>query len=122
MEKVKKKRGRDPRELNNFSLLSKEERVEIARRGGQASARKRKDKKRLKDCLETLLETTMVSDTGERVTGAEALAVRIFNDALEGNTKAWELVRDTAGQKPAEKQETVNTDIVVDLSVRRDDD
>ena len=33
----------------------------------------------------------------------EALALKAFREALDGNPKFWEIVRDTAGQKPVEK-------------------
>jgi hypothetical protein len=43
---------------------------------------------------------------GKKLTGAEKMALAAFEGALRGDWKAWELVRDTAGQKPKEKEPT----------------
>lgn len=71
--------------------------------GGKASVKARRDKKLLKDCLEILLEKKQKGKNGEIMTGAEALSARLYKSALEGNVKAFEVLRDTVGQKPAEK-------------------
>ena len=47
------------------------------------------------------------------VSGAEALALVIMNKALRGDTKAFEVVRDTAGQKPIEKIMVADVDAEV---------
>lgn len=73
------------------------------RKGGKKSAEVRRNKKMLRDCLDILLERKITDESGKKVTGAEALAVRLFEQALSGDLKAFELVRDTAGQKPIDK-------------------
>jgi hypothetical protein len=40
---------------------------------------------------------------GNSLTGAEAMIQLAAKEALKGNAKFWELLRDTAGQKPVEK-------------------
>ena len=62
----------------------------------------------LKDCLEILMEKKMQGNDGKKITGAEALAVNLFVKALsEQDTakaaKAFEVIRDTSGQKPVDK-------------------
>ena len=65
--------------------------------------------------MEALLEAeTSFLINGKTATGAEALAYTAFKKALQGDLKAWELVRDTAGQKPKEK-ETPATVVVNNL-------
>ena len=55
--------------------------------------------------MEALLEAeTSFLINGKTATGAEALAYTAFKKALQGDLKAWELVRDIAGQKPKEKE------------------
>jgi hypothetical protein len=44
------------------------------------------------------------------MSGAEAIAVAQYKKALKGDAKAFELIRDTSGQKPIEKVEQVNID------------
>lgn len=74
-----------------------------ARKGGQKSGETRRNKKLLRDCLEILLEKEMQGKKGEKMTGAEALSAKLFAEAMKGNVKAFEVLRDTVGQKPADK-------------------
>lgn len=101
--------------LKSFADRSTEELREIQRRGGINSGKARRNKTKLKDCLEVLLGQKINID-GKKQTGAEALSVSLFQRALAGDDKAWELLRDTAGQKPIDKVEQQNTEIIVDLS------
>lgn len=81
-----------------------EEQRKIAVSGGIASGIARKKKKMLKECLEMLLERDAGKDKdGNVITGVEAMAIKAMQAAMAGDWKAWELVRDTAGQKPVEK-------------------
>lgn len=90
-------------EQNLRKTLSTSEAREIGSKGGKKSAEVRRNKKMLRDCLDILLERKMTDESGRKVTGAEALAVQLFEQALSGDLKAFELVRDTAGQKPIDK-------------------
>ena len=73
------------------------------RKGGQKSGETRRNKKLLRECLEMLLEKEITDKSGNTMTGAEAMAARVFQQALKGDLQAFEIVRDTAGQKPVEK-------------------
>lgn len=77
---------------------------ENGRKGGRKSGEIRRNKKELRDCLEALLAKKFEDSDGQKLTGAEKLALAAFEGALRGDWKAWELVRDTAGQKPKEKE------------------
>lgn len=90
--------------------------------GGKASAKARRDKKLLKDCLEILLAQKIETKDGKKITGAEATSAALFKKALSGDTKAFELLRDTVGQKPVEKIEQTNTNITVDFGDLNEDD
>ena len=84
---------------------------EMATKGGKASGEARRNKKMLRDCIDYLLEKedkTVLDNEGKPMSGAEQLAYSLFIKALtEKDTgkaaKAFEVLRDTAGQKPAEK-------------------
>ena len=84
---------------------------EMATKGGKASGKARRNKKLLRDCIDYLLEKedrTVLDNEGKPMSGAEQLAYSLFIKALtEKDTgkaaKAFEVLRDTAGQKPAEK-------------------
>lgn len=83
---------------------SKDEARENSRKGGIASGEARRRKRDLRRALEALLDKNMGRNKdGEEVSGAEALALKQFEKALKGDTRAFEVIRDTAGQKPIEK-------------------
>ena len=77
--------------------------VENGRKGGIASGEARKAKKSLREAMQILMDADLTGKDGKTMTGTEAMAARAFQAALKGDWKAWELVRDTAGQKPVER-------------------
>lgn len=89
---------------HSFRDRSAEEVREIQARGGRNSGEARRKKKQLKEILDLLMERDAGRDSdGNRITTAEAMAISAVKAAMNGDWKAWELVRDTAGQKPIEK-------------------
>lgn len=82
---------------------TKEEARQISINGGKKSGEARRKKKLLKDCLDELLEKEWENRKGEKHSGSEAISIALFKKALAGDMKAFEIVRDTAGQKPVEK-------------------
>ena len=63
----------------------------------------RRRKKLLKECFEVLLDKDFKGKDGKVATGAVTLALTVFQKAQRGDLKAFELVRDTAGEKPVDK-------------------
>ena len=87
--------------------LSREE----AKKGGIASGEARRRKRDIRLALEALLEKDISDKNGNVMTTTEAIALKQVEKALKGDTKAFEVVRDTVGQKPTEKLDvTVNDD------------
>ena len=84
-------------------FTSGEKAVKSGRKGGIASGQAKKKKKLLKECFDELLERDWENRKGEKNSGSEALTLTVFRKALAGDLKAFEIVRDTAGQKPIEK-------------------
>ena len=78
-----------------------EEQREIARKGGIASGKARKEKKLLKDELAIIMEN--VNKDGK--TYQELISTALVKEALKGNTKAYEIIRDTLGQTVTNKIE-----------------
>lgn len=105
-----------------FNERTESEKRAIATAGGKASGEARRNKKMLRDCIDYLLERvdkTAIGDNGQPMTGAEQLAYNLFIKALgETDTgkaaKAFEVLRDTAGQRPIEKVQSTQT--IVDMS------
>lgn len=90
-------------EGKGFESRTTEEQQEIARQGGKASGEARRRKRDLRQALEILLEKEYKNGKGETITGTEAITAKLFEQAMKGNIKAFETLRDTVGQKPVEK-------------------
>ena len=103
---------------NTRENRTKEEQKQIAIKGGIASGKARREKKTLRQCLEILLERTLKDKKGIEMTGAEAVSLKVFEKALKGDIRAFEVLRDTAGQKPIEKVQ-MKTDINIAESEER---
>lgn len=102
--------------------------VENGRKGGRASGEARRSKKDLREALQALLDAPIVDKkTGMKMTGTEAVAAKLFQRFLkDGDLKAFELIRDTAGQKPVDKivQFDMDPDIIAEVErlVTEDDE
>ena len=61
-------------------------------------------KKTLREAINAWLDSEVGKDkNGKPLTGTDAMVQVAIKEAAKGNPKFWELVRDTAGQKPVEK-------------------
>ena len=87
----------------NLRVPTSSEARENGKKGGIASGEARRAKKSLREALQILMDADLTGTDGKTMTGTEAMAARAFQAALKGDWKAWELVRDTAGQKPGER-------------------
>lgn len=95
------------------SMRSKSEVRANSRKGGIKSGESRRRKKELKEIIEMMFEKEYAMMEGKnevKMSGAEAIAMKQMEKALKGDTKAFEVLRDTAGQKPVEKVEQINID------------
>ena len=78
-----------------FDKLTVEKQRELASKGGKASVEARRRKKSLRQELLLLLEQ---GDTQNKV------SLALVQKAMDGDTKAFEVLRDTIGEKPTDKQ------------------
>ena len=93
--------------------LSKEEAAERGRKGGINSVKSRRRKKLLRECLEELLDTEQevkINGVTLKKTNAELLSVTLMKKALKGDVKAFDVLRDTAGEKPIDKVMVADVD------------
>lgn len=72
-------------------------------KGARASAEARRKKRDLRQALELLLEREYTDKNGKVVSGTEAITVKLFEQAMKGNIKAFETIRSTVGQDPVQK-------------------
>ena len=82
---------------------------ENGRKGGIKSGETRRKRKLLKEHLELLLETKIQTSDGE-ITKSEAITLKLIEQALKGNVKAYKLIRDTLGEAPIQKIQTSEVD------------
>lgn len=97
---------------------SREEAAKNGAKGGIASGEARRKKRDLKLAIQALLEADIKDKkTGEIMSGAEALAVAQFRKAMKGDTKAFEVLRDTSGQSVVQKVAIaeVDNDIIQEI-------
>lgn len=83
----------------NFKPRSTVEARKNGKKGGLKSGESRRKKKRLRELLELALER--VGDDGQ--TTAEAVTAALVAKALTGDVKAYEVIRDTVGEKPKDE-------------------
>ena len=95
-----------------------EEQRKIAIQGGKASGEARRKKRDIRLALEALLEKDYQAN-GETLSGAEYIAVKQMEKAIEGDTRAFEVIRDSAGQKPVERVMIADVDRSVIEEVER---
>lgn len=119
---------------NNLIPLNertKEEQREIAKKGGVASGKARRKKKLLKEIIDEIGESRLNTDEAidiakvlginkKDVTYDVAVMFKAVNEALDGNIKAMEFIRDTRGQSP-KNDSGVNIDITIPVFKGEDD-
>jgi len=107
------------RENTQFDKKTPEERAELGRRGGIASAKAKKERKAMRERLEILLDMPIKSGKGvniediknfaalkgKNITVQDAMMIAQIQKALKGDTTAAIFVRDTSGNKPVETHE-----------------
>lgn len=103
-----------------FGQMTPEELREVSRLGGkrsvQAKRERRERRKEMRYTFETLLNMSLKTGRvdsieniqafakiqGKNITVNEALAVRVTQKALNGDLRAFELIRDSIGEKPVD--------------------
>lgn len=109
--------------LKPRTTLSKEEAKEMGSKGGKASVKKRRERKAMKECFEMVLGLPLkdaksrekIKNLGIKdkdINNQVAIIVSMVNEALKGNVKAYESIRDTIGERPTEKVENINPPVI----------
>lgn len=89
--------------MSNLKKLTSEEARINGSKGGKKSVEVRRQKKLLKELLEEALEKeTKTGNVAVDITSA------LIKRAKDGNIKAYEVIRDTLGQKPVESVKIEN--------------
>lgn len=79
--------------------------VEDQSKGGKKSARKRQERKTLREGLLLLLNEPLTDKDGNKSdkTTQDAIIAGLVKRAAAGDSRAFEIIRDTIGEKPVEK-------------------
>lgn len=89
----------------NLKPFTSEQSREIAakngKKGGIASGKAKRKRKEFKEAIKEALTVVMDDNKTVQDKGIEAL----LDKFMKGDTKAFEIIRDTIGEKPTDKQE-----------------
>ncbi|NDK07854.1 hypothetical protein EOM39_01250 [Candidatus Gracilibacteria bacterium] len=105
--------------LVSLATRSKQERTEIGRKGAEATNRIKRQKKTFAEISQQLLDMKVKNDKlrdivkiffpdieDDEITAKMVMIARQYEKAVKkGDTRAFEVIRDTAGEKPTEKIE-----------------
>ena len=108
---------------NEFARMTPEQRAECGRKGGLAKREATRKRKEMRETLDILLNMPMKKGKvytaedikcfadlkGKNITIDQAMMVCLVQKALKGDLSAIGMVRDTVGEKPAEKVEATVT-------------
>lgn len=84
---------------------------ERAANAGRKSGKSRRDKADLRKMAALWLSENVTTDKdGKPLTGAELMVRVAVKEMSKGNSKFWELLRDTAGFKPVDKVMVADVD------------
>ena len=107
--------GRD-----NLRVPTPDEARANGRKGGRASGRARRARRDMRETFRELLDMpmrpggmtsfgTLEGAEGKNMTVGEAIAMRMLREAMDGDVRAAEFVRDTSGQRPSQSVEVTAT-------------
>lgn len=115
--------------LVKYSDLTPDQRKAFHSAGGKAGAESKRKRKAAKEILETLLAADMSAEqreevlgTAESLLGAETSAyavmfAKMLQEACKGNVNAAAFIRDSAGDKPTDKQEVTASITQADMAM-----
>ena len=105
------------------SEQSHEEAVKNGSKGGINSGKARRERKAMREQLEMLLNLPLKNEQmkeklkelgikKEDMNNQMAMTVSMYHQALKGNPKAYELIRDTIGEKPIEQIQNMSPPVI----------
>ena len=130
-----KKRGDNMAGKENLISLADrttEEQREIAKKGGIASVKARRERKAFKETLELLLKMPLYDGKkqsinsiksfanikGKNITTHEAMLIAQVQKAMKGDNQSITFIRDTIGEKPVEMIGFQDIELVIEDEVK----
>lgn len=91
-------------EQNLRPVRTEEEARALGRLGGVASGKSRREKRLLRELAQMILDEEVTDTHGQTMTrGEAALRVQARKAIIDGDVKALQFLRDTAGQAPVQQ-------------------
>lgn len=116
-------RGSNPNSIKQLDpVRSKEIARERGRKGGLKSGEVRRNRKTMKDTILDLIQKEVSTEQyggdssilGDKATLQEIILASMIREASNGDTKAMQLLRDTIGEQPVNRQEITQEVITKD--------
>ena len=83
---------------------------EEAKKGGINSGKARRRRKAFAEAFNVLLERNFTDQNGNQLQGVEAVAAKVFQQAMNGDLRAFAEIRDTVGEMPTQRVEVDTID------------
>lgn len=97
--------------IDNLKPFTSDQDREAARRNGAKGGRKSGETKRRRklfaEAFDELLARRWVDRNGNEIEGVAALAARVYQQAMDGDMRAFAEIRNTVGEMPVQRIETV---------------
>lgn len=103
----------NPENLKPNTERTPKERSELARKAGKASGKARRQKKEFRELLELALSQPNVDNPD--VDNWTVATAALLQKAMGGDVRAWEVMRDTLGQKPVEETRILDSTITITI-------
>ena len=84
--------------------------VEEARKGGRKSAETRARRKTIRDAFEAICAKEYTDAHGNQIDGVTAMCMKQFQAAMNGDTRAFSVIRDSLGEMPVQRVEVDTID------------
>ena len=100
----------NPENLIGHEFTSDQNREEAARngrKGGKASGESRRRRKQMREVIDELMTREFIDANGNEIDGVTALMTRVYRQAMDGDMNAVKFLRDTGGEMPVQRIETV---------------
>lgn len=89
---------------------SREAAARNGRKGGLKAGENRRRRKAFAEAFNTLLERGFTDHNGNQLQGVEAIAAKVFQQAMNGDIRAFMEIRNTVGEQPAQRVEVDTID------------
>ena len=88
-------------------------------KGGRKSGETRRRRKLFAEAFDELLSRQYVDRNGNEIQGVAALAAKMYQQAMDGDIRAFVEIRNTCGEAPVQRVETVEIPAETYESVRK---